>query len=546
MFRIMFIHILINIFVPVYGQEIKGVVIDSQTNEPISLCHLSIDGIQEIIFTNTQGEFEINVPQYVKRLCFSHVNYKTKYININYEDTLLEIKLDKVSHSINTITLSQSRISSIDFIAESISKFRNGLESDVLSKALFVTKCTSKNGEEYSEFFGNLSQKKGKYKYYFKQGYIDIGSSGSTATLNLDAALLILKYNLNSTKNAYLPPSIMRVKKRKIKRKYSAELIDLIKDSIHVYVLKPKQKSKFNEHWTLWINKSTQDIDRIILTLEENEMLEFSSVKTKKEYSVKKLQLEYAFNSSKLLSIKQELSLYSALDSIVQISEMKPYGHQSKFSLPIHDLNIDNQDMYTYYLNVPSDSSFWKKEQYKSQFNRLTKNELENSKNNLKELIPQRYVQAVDFKSNLARNHIPKDEIGNIIKVKPNSLFIQSLQHLESSIYFNYNCIDSKLIFQIVPIIDMQRTFILDNRPLVLEALSRSKLEVINFASKLQQQLNQLDYICDHVNENELLSIYQKNVSELKDLMRERDIYQDVDWSGRRIHDQYKTKVRRK
>ena len=81
---------------PITAQQrtIKGVVVDSISNDPISYASIYMIDSKTNIIANEKGEFELSIPKQNTRANVSSVGYHKKSLLINtYDSCLLTIKM---------------------------------------------------------------------------------------------------------------------------------------------------------------------------------------------------------------------------------------------------------------------------------------------------------------------------------------------------------------------------------------------------------------------------------------------------------------------
>src|SRR5690606_33428235 len=64
----------------VVAQEIlTGIVVDSVTRMPLSAATVKIEGSDEVVLTNSNGEFKVVLQSEASKVTVSHVGYKTRH-----------------------------------------------------------------------------------------------------------------------------------------------------------------------------------------------------------------------------------------------------------------------------------------------------------------------------------------------------------------------------------------------------------------------------------------------------------------------------------
>ena len=84
-----FIYLIITLFATLGLQaQIRGVVTDASTHEPLLYVTVQYEGKGVGAITNNNGEFSVEVRRGWNVLTFSSIGYKTKRVEINAQRTL--------------------------------------------------------------------------------------------------------------------------------------------------------------------------------------------------------------------------------------------------------------------------------------------------------------------------------------------------------------------------------------------------------------------------------------------------------------------------
>ncbi|WP_026914061.1 DUF5686 family protein [Christiangramia portivictoriae] len=86
--------------------EVKGRVIDSQTNEPLAYARIIYEN--DTLLTNIDGGFQLRLAKEIVEIKFSYVGYKTLSTKVNQDTSYLQIKLDPVRERLQTVELSNA------------------------------------------------------------------------------------------------------------------------------------------------------------------------------------------------------------------------------------------------------------------------------------------------------------------------------------------------------------------------------------------------------------------------------------------------------
>ena len=81
---------------PAKTVEVKGIVVDSETDKPVQMGFVMISGTTTGTLTDQQGNFIIYVPETAKQIVFSANGYKSQKVEI---DSKKEMKIKLVPNS---------------------------------------------------------------------------------------------------------------------------------------------------------------------------------------------------------------------------------------------------------------------------------------------------------------------------------------------------------------------------------------------------------------------------------------------------------------
>ena len=96
----------------VIGQQvIKGVIIDEHTKEPVVNAHIYEDAGGNAVISDSQGNFQIEVPGLPAFLSFSHLSYHPKAMMVQFiSDESLRVELTSKDFKINEVVVIAERV----------------------------------------------------------------------------------------------------------------------------------------------------------------------------------------------------------------------------------------------------------------------------------------------------------------------------------------------------------------------------------------------------------------------------------------------------
>ncbi|MBQ8889354.1 MAG: carboxypeptidase-like regulatory domain-containing protein, partial [Bacteroidaceae bacterium] len=89
--------------------QIKGVVTDAETGEPIPYLNVFYEGKGVGTITDMDGRFEVQKMVAWKELTFSSVGYETKIVPITYNTNTLEVKMKLLDHTLDEVVVKPKR-----------------------------------------------------------------------------------------------------------------------------------------------------------------------------------------------------------------------------------------------------------------------------------------------------------------------------------------------------------------------------------------------------------------------------------------------------
>jgi carboxypeptidase-like protein/TonB-dependent receptor-like protein len=130
--------------------QIKGIVIDKATGEPIPYCNIAVESSFTGTASNELGEFVLDVDALPANLTFSHLNYEKQQLEISGTSDLI-IELVPLTNILEEVVVVDSNDKyALNLASKAFKKADQNSYRRKHAKAFYRQK--SKNGDAYSEF----------------------------------------------------------------------------------------------------------------------------------------------------------------------------------------------------------------------------------------------------------------------------------------------------------------------------------------------------------------------------------------------------------
>lgn len=130
--------------------EIRGKIVDNETNEGIPFCSIYNKDTSVGTSSNELGEFILKVDSLPINLTFSHINYEVREVKI-FDQSSITIELKKNENILDEIVVSDGDIKiAKKLVYKALEKNEKSYKKSIYARALYRQK--SKNDDKYSEF----------------------------------------------------------------------------------------------------------------------------------------------------------------------------------------------------------------------------------------------------------------------------------------------------------------------------------------------------------------------------------------------------------
>jgi hypothetical protein len=170
----------------IFGQNLKGKVIDAKTKEPLAFVNIITDDLKNGAVSNLDGIFIINDISNFKNLTFSYVGYETKILHVDdIKDfaQLVVVTLNKKSFELKELIISEKENPALKIIKNVIDNREkndperlNSFSYNSYNKMLFTAKIDSALLEDTTRF-SELDSIDQRTINFFRERYIFLTES---------------------------------------------------------------------------------------------------------------------------------------------------------------------------------------------------------------------------------------------------------------------------------------------------------------------------------------------------------------------------------
>ena len=455
--------------------QLKGKVVDAQTQAPLSFGAVKIKHTTRGVLTNEDGVFQIHCKE-TDTLIFTYLSYHPKEIPAKKFNQNGICRLKVKENQLSTVLVNADE----DYLYDLVLKTRKQLKKmpDYGSKTYFMLETESKGQPvEQIECYYNASlDGSGLKEMGLKNGRIGMAQFEDDYFVSLSTTGVLASYDLLSDKYNALPSNPLQMNKREMKRNYKLILIGLNGSK---YRIKFKGKAKeevFNGE--LWLDANENKLISISLKQQGLKKHPFIPLHEKHKLEDLNFELTYVFNQDNQKAEKMELAYELNYDNSSEVRPVKTnaivlfYDHDSQFKLPFYEDETLLSD-YDKIVARPYNDVFWdhnevllpseKVNRYRAFFE--TNGVLLNFDN-----LSRHYEQFTNRKRPWSTDRIFRDELNLTLAqtgvyyrgvkfTRPNRMDREFEYKLNAQIFLDINVIDDSLHFITSTLIDLDKSF---------------------------------------------------------------------------------------
>lgn len=516
--------------------QILGKIIDA--NDKSSLPFSTVVGPNSYAIANEQGEFNYR-GELGDSLAISFLGYR---------DTIVIAKNNMVVKMVNDGIYSEEVvITDANYISPyklllSTKKRYTSLDHDIVPSKLFVKRESINNGvwSDQTEMLYAAKQNKGKvYDLSFQHGKSYVNSENDLI-FTLDLMAVLQEEEIFSKYSKYLYTSACSLgSKKKIKKNYLGNYKEWQSNGKEFYIISTKSKNKDKFDSELTVSAVDYDLVRLKQMIKNPEQVAFRSLRTNEPIQLDSLSLDYIFdtwNGRKVISslVVTYSYLLNGIHSKNNI-KLKFFDYGNPYTDLISSIDYELLTDYQKIWNTPYNDEFWSGQ--KLTFSKLdTLSQFEDMNiNSSFLLLKKRYLTLEDVKRLGVSyfEHIPlmDDGVGAMIKFDP--LDMKTQRHLHAHFFVHLYEVDDLPKVQLVPLIDHQRSFIMQQSPM-MDSLFLKEIDVVNITfSEASEELSSMDIVRLPESAKAIRKLVKRYNNLLKNRLSKLDAHQNRDWSAR-------------
>lgn len=384
--------------------NIIGVVKDSQTNEPLAYCNVSVSGKSKGTITNSDGLFSLKSVMDKDVLVFSYLGYESKKILVSDLQVIKYVFLQKNAYELQEVEIHADNDYLYDILIKSRKKLQQN-NSEHISKAYYAIETKATPLEVYYPDTCNYSQqnpfsKKDAYSIeeqqektvellecFYNASIIGGKTNGLKFRNGKVFSIPAENYFISSEsskamgyfcffeKNEIFPSCPFQYGKNAMKKIFNLELLSFDDNNYHVKFY-PLDNSKMYFSGDVWIEKESLQVLKINLVIDSAEIFPFDPILRYDTIKNFNLNISNSFNpQNEFLSdhtaFDYSFTYVSRRDTMVLLSGYKNtvsnmnskgliyyYDYDKPFVLPYFEYDYDFAD-YILMCLLPYNKEFW-------------------------------------------------------------------------------------------------------------------------------------------------------------------------------------------
>jgi len=384
--------------------NIAGIVIDSQTKEPLAYCNVSVHGTNKGTITNADGVFSIRLVVANDALVFSYLGYENKTLTVSDMQKNKYVLMQKNSYELQEVEIHADNDYLYDILIKSRKKLQQN-NSEHISKTYYAIETKATPLEVYYPDTNNYSRQKPFPEIYAfsteeqQEKTVELlecfyNASISGARINglkfrngkvfsipaenyfiSSESSKAMGYFCFFEKNEIFPSCPFQYGKNAMKKIFNLELLsfDGVNYNVKFY---PRDNSKKCFSGDVWIEKESMQVLKINLMIDSAEIYPFDPIQRYDTIKNFKLNLSNSFNPQNeflpdytafdynftYVSRRDTMMLLSGYKNTVSKMNSKGlmyyYDYEKPFVLPYFEYDYDFAD-YILMCLLPYNKAFW-------------------------------------------------------------------------------------------------------------------------------------------------------------------------------------------
>jgi len=280
---------------------VKGIVRDSLSQNPLPFASVSVVNTNKGTISNEEGVFMVSVGKHDLQIAISYIGYKSQIIDIDKNDSLLQILLVQVKHSLGELVISADD----DYLYDMVMKVRKKLKKSesVQSKLYFknYTDESEKPLELLECYFNAYYTNSHLDSLQIKNGRIGLSTDDEGYFTNRNPSRFIKHVNLLYRKE-FFPLIPLQLNKKELKTNYSITRIPFLGDSIIILELTPKSDLQTYFTCRMWLDLKEYALYKLSLTCERTDRHPFQPIFSNDKIKNVAFNITYDFKGLNKLS----------------------------------------------------------------------------------------------------------------------------------------------------------------------------------------------------------------------------------------------------
>ncbi|MGK0315919.1 MAG: hypothetical protein ACI86M_002151 [Saprospiraceae bacterium] len=516
--------------------QIKGRVISADDNSALPYASIYTPRGQ-FTFSNDDGHFTLK----------GIIGQKVTITFLGFRDTTLI--LDKKGMTIRmmndgiitekVVITDKNYISPYKTLAKARKEYQKE-DGDEIDTKLFVKRESINNGTwaDQTEVLYNYKHKNRRiYDMTFKHGKSHINVENDII-LTLDLFEMMKQDWIFDKKLEVLYPSIIsHSSKKKMVKNFEATYSEFSSNGKKYFVINSKpidSEDSFSSKIT--VNKTTNDFVEIKNTILNPKTVRFRSIRTGAPINMTKMEFSYQFIQYEEMTFLSHIDvnytyiLNGVASENILAFHFYDYGKPFLENLTdiVHEPLTDYQKVWV----NPYSDNFWREQNIvESKLDTLT-NYINLSYKFKSFLENKKYLTLEDIKIVGAEHfeHPPRMDDGLGLKAKVDLLEIKTQLHVNVFFHINMFYLDNEIQYEVTPLINFDRTFIFEPKPLVLIQFEK-ELSIIRDHTEMFNEEIEENRSKEKLDTRKIKSLLEKHNQILWRALSKLDNYQFTNWA---------------
>ena len=531
--------------------QIMGRVISAEDGNALPYASIYTPKGQ-FTFSNDDGYFSLkgNLGQEVT---ITFLGFRDTILVLDQRNMTIQMKNDGIITDEVVIT-DKNYISPYETLAKARKEYQKE-DGDEVETKLFVKRESINNGTwaDQTEVLYNYKHKNRRiYDWTFKHGKSHINIENDII-LTLDLFEVMKKdWIFDKNMEVVYPSIISHSSKKKMVKYFDASYSEFISNDKEYFVISSipiDSKNAFSSKIT--VDKETNDFVEIKNTILNPQTVKFESVRTGAPINMTQMEFTYQFVQYNEMTMLSHIDVsYTYILNRVESKNNLAF-HFYDYEKPFLDNQTDiDYGPLTDYQKVwvtPYSDEFWREQNIvESKLDTLT-NYIHLSSKFKSFLENKKYLTLEDVKTVGAEHfeHPPRMDDGSGLKAKVDLLQIKTQLHVNAFFHINAFYRGDQVMYEVTPLINFDRTFIFEPKPLILLQFEKEIGIIKDFTEMFNKELEE-KRLSNDLSPNKIEALTDKYNQNLWRALSKLDNYQFTNWTPYNHHKALERRVRRR